>query len=123
MVASGMLSWFLRNAFRDWPRSYSSTMYAVLFASKKRATRTMLRWRKVASVRASTRKSVQPALVELLVEVIARGDGVVLRAIGELLGQVLLDHHLGREIHVGGGIRYAESALPSTASMRYSSKR
>ena len=56
-------------------------------------------------------EAVQPALVELLVEVVARGDGVVLRAVGELLRQVFLDDDLRGEVHVGGRVSDAEAAL------------
>jgi hypothetical protein len=66
----------------------------------------------VASVRASTRKLSRPVLVEILVLVGARRDGVVGGAVGEVLRQVFLDDHLGVEVHVGRGIGDAEPPLP-----------
>ena len=56
-------------------------------------------------------EAVEAALVEVLVVVGARRDRVVDGAVGEVLGQVLLDDHLGVEVHVGGGVGDAEAAL------------
>ncbi len=56
-------------------------------------------------------EAVQPREVEVLVLVGARRDGVVGRAVGELLGQVLLDHHLRVEVGVGGRVDDPEAAL------------
>ncbi len=60
-------------------------------------------------------EAVEAVLVELLVGVVARLHAVVERAVGELLGKVFLDDHLGGEVHVGGGIGDAEAALAEDA--------